>query len=321
MSYIKDLVTLIIPCYNGLNFIDANFQSILEQTYKKVEIIFVDDGSTDGSFEKAVAYTEDFAREGMELICIRKENGGAASAVQEAFQKTRGEFFQLCDVDDIIYPENIKSKYQYLKEHADCAFVRNEGEIFNIEKDVVVSIFSVRKQEKRTYNLFRDLILGKTWNWSGSFLIRTELFFHVNQGKDIYLSKYGQNMQVLLPMAYRFKCGYVSQILSRYNEYPISVSHNDDYEKGIQLLDGYRDIRINVLKHMNITDKKLLKQIDQYYIKKKLDLAMQRRKEEEIKKYYKQIKKTPKNILLIFSYKFKIFKKVYINIAKLLKRN
>lgn len=320
MSYEKDLVSIIIPCYNGENFIENNFRSIINQTYKKLEVVFVDDGSTDGSYEKAVKYIDLFQKEGIKLICLKKENGGAASAVDLALKTIKGEFFQLFDIDDYIYPKNIEDKYNYLTEYKDCAFVRNEGEIFNVEKNKVVSIFSARKKEKRTYNIFYDLLFGRTWNWPGSFLVRSETFFSVNNGKDIYLSRYGQSMQILLPISYKHKCGYIPNVLTRYFEYQKSVSHVSSYEKNVELLNGYKDIRVNVLKQMGVCDKKLLDKIEQFYLKQKLDLAIRMNKTKEIDVFYKQIKKTPKIRLMMLSNKRKGLKNLYIKLAKLIRR-
>ncbi len=320
MDVEKELVSIIIPCYNGVKFIDNNFESILKQTYKKIEIIFVDDGSTDGSFEKACSYSNAFNKEGMELVCVRKENGGAASAVNQALKIMKGEFFQLFDIDDYIYPENIAEKVSYLKANNNCAFVRNEGELFNVEKNAVVSLFSARKKEKRKYKIFNDLVFGKTWNWPGSFLIRSKVFFEVNKGWEIYLSRFGQSMQILLPMSYYYECGYISKVLTRYMEYPKSVSHVSSYEKNIDLLEGYKNIRINVLKQMGIMDKKLLNKIEQFYLKQKLDLAIRMRNEQEIEKFYSQIRKTLKIRILMFTYKRKGLKELYVKIAKIFKR-
>lgn len=320
MGYVNGLVTLIIPCYNGEQYIKQCFQSVLAQNYKQLEVIFVDDGSTDESYKYALSYQALFKKEGMNLVCLTKENGGAASAVQMAFQYMSGEYFELLDVDDCIYPDNIKTKYQYMRDNPDCAFVRSEGEIFNIQKNCIVSVFSVRKEERRKYNIFEELLYGKTWNWTGSYLIRTDKFLQVNGGKDIYISKYGQNMQILLPLAFSFECSYIPDILSRYNEYDNSISHVKAYEKNIELFEGYQDIRINVLKKIKFDNAEIMNNIKQYYIKKKLYLALEINNKEEINRYYKDIKKTPKIIILVLCSKIPILKRLYLKIAQLLKK-
>lgn len=155
----QDCVTIIVPCYNGKKFIEQCFGAILNQTYKNIETIFVDDGSNDDSFVIAKEWEEKFLNRGMKLICLKKENGGAASAINNAFSYLSSEYFEVLDVDDYIYPQNIEIKMQFLKEHPEVMFVRNNGEIFNVEKGQVVSTFCVRDDEKSTYNIFRDSIV------------------------------------------------------------------------------------------------------------------------------------------------------------------
>lgn len=60
----KPLVSIITPCYNGEQYIDAYFQSILAQTYTRLELIFVNDGSTDKTEEVALSYREQLEQKG-----------------------------------------------------------------------------------------------------------------------------------------------------------------------------------------------------------------------------------------------------------------
>lgn len=308
----KDLVSILIPCYNGRRYIEECFLSILNQTYQNIEVIFVDDGSVDDSFNIAMQFVPRFFEKGMLLRCFKKDNGGAASAIQLALKQLQGEFFELFDVDDYLYPENIKSKKEYMDKHPDCALVRSEGEIFSVEQNKVISEYSVRESEKQEYNIFRELIFGLTYNWAGAYLVRTEAFFKVNNGSDIIISKYGQNMQILLPLAYKYECAYVPEVLARYNEYPVSVSHQNIYSKNLELLTGYEDIRLQVLAQMGINNHDLISEINRFYNKKRMDLAIRFQKKDDIKKYYKLLPKSPKLTLLYVSATNPLVRKVYI---------
>ena len=83
-SMSKYRVSILIPCYNGVRFIDRAFQSIINQTENNIEVIFVDDGSTDDSLATAQTYVNSFEIAGHNLRCLHKPNGGAASAIKEA---------------------------------------------------------------------------------------------------------------------------------------------------------------------------------------------------------------------------------------------
>ena len=321
MNLVRGRVTVIIPCYNGSGFIKQCFSSVLEQTYKRLEVIFVDDGSTDDSFKEAKKWKQEFLNKGMQYICIKKENGGAASAVNKALSCMTGEYFEVFDVDDYIYPRNIESKIEYLKKHPEMMFVRNDGEIFNIQKDEIVSHFCTRDSEKRDYNIFEELLYGKTYNWTGTFLIRTQSFVTINRGLEIYNSRYGQNMQLLLPIAYYSECGFVPEILTRYNEYPNSISHDFKYDRNIKLLEGYQDIRIKVLTRLELTSDKQIEEINQFYLRKKMELAANFKNKKAVQLFYQQLtNKNWRDTLIYLRVKYRIIDSGFRKIVHLLNK-
>lgn len=285
----ENIVSIIVPCFNGERYIEKCFNSILEQTYREIQFIFCDDGSSDASYEKAISWEPKFLNKGIQFICLKKSNGGAASAVDMALKYVKGAYFEVLDIDDYIYPRNIELKISYLKENPEVSVVRNEGEIFNVELNKVVSSFTSNIAEANDKNIFKDLIFGKTYNWTGSYLIRTKSFMEYNKGLDIFISKYGQNMQLLLPVTKNSKCGFIPVVLTRYNEYPKSVSHTEDYAENIELLDGYKIIRLEVLRSMNELSDVLNSQIEQFYIRKKMEIAFRFRKKEDVFKYYQTL--------------------------------
>lgn len=321
MNYRENTVSVIIPCYNGKNFIHQSFSHILKQTYQKLEILFVDDGSTDNSFQEALNWKNRFNQVGMELVCLQKENGGAASAVNLALKKMTGEFFMLLDIDDFIYPENIRKKLEYLQEHSEIAFVRSDGEIYNEQQGKVVSDFSVSADEKKCTNIFRALLFGRTYNWTGSYLIRSEIFHQVNGGLRIYESRYGQNMQILLPVAARYDCGYVPDCAARYIEYASSVSHSEEYQKNIELMNGYEDIRVQTLKQHCLDDPELTRELKEFYLRQKMSIAYHFHEKEAARGFYLQIeKKTIKDHILEFRCQSAMFERCFQICVKLFHR-
>lgn len=95
------LVTVIIPFSNYEQYLDAATRSVLRQTYTPVEIILVDDGSTDRSTARAQAYVPP-AR------YLRRENGGAGAARNTGIEHASGEFLAFCDVDDVWLPTKLE---------------------------------------------------------------------------------------------------------------------------------------------------------------------------------------------------------------------
>lgn len=94
------LVSVIVPIYNTLEYLQRCVDSIRNQTYRYLEIILVDDGSTD----RSGAMAEKFAMEDRRIKVFHKENGGVSSARNLGIEKARGEFIGFVDSDDYIEP-------------------------------------------------------------------------------------------------------------------------------------------------------------------------------------------------------------------------
>ena len=90
----EKLVSIVINNYNYADFLEEAIQSSLAQTYTNIEIVLVDDGSTDRSETIANKYRH-------QLICVRKENGGQASAINFGFCVCKGEFILFLDIYEI----------------------------------------------------------------------------------------------------------------------------------------------------------------------------------------------------------------------------
>ena len=96
----KDLISVIVPIYNGERFIRPCVASIRAQTYEKLEIILVDDGSTDGSLRVC----KELAEEDSRIRVIHQENRGLGAARNFGVEHACGEFIGFCDVDDTMDP-------------------------------------------------------------------------------------------------------------------------------------------------------------------------------------------------------------------------
>lgn len=96
------LVSILIPCYNAAPWLAATIESALAQTHRSIEVIVVDDGSTD----ECVAIAEQFTPRG--VVVRRQANRGASAARNHGLKIARGEFIQFLDADDLLAPEKIE---------------------------------------------------------------------------------------------------------------------------------------------------------------------------------------------------------------------
>ncbi len=107
----KPLVSIIVPVYNGSNYLKEALDSALAQTYDNVEIIVVNDGSCDDlkTEQVALSYKE-------KIRYIAKENGGSSSALNEGIRNMRGEYFSWLSHDDLYLPQKIEKQMDAMME-------------------------------------------------------------------------------------------------------------------------------------------------------------------------------------------------------------
>jgi glycosyltransferase involved in cell wall biosynthesis len=121
------LISVITPFFNAERYVKEAIESVLNQTHRPLELLLVDDGSTDGSFEIAVA----LARENPELQLLRlSRNQGVAAARNAALAVSRGEFITFHDADDIMVAYRLSFQLDYLTRHPEVDMVMGTMEIF-----------------------------------------------------------------------------------------------------------------------------------------------------------------------------------------------
>lgn len=116
----KILVSIIVPIYNVGRFLDETVESIIDQSFKDLEIILVDDGSTDDSY----AICEKFASKDDRIKLFKQENSGVSIARNNGLLHAVGEYVFFMDADDTIDSEFISSSYEIAKrENADFVVI------------------------------------------------------------------------------------------------------------------------------------------------------------------------------------------------------
>ena len=109
------LLSIIVPVYNVEAYLDRCVKSVLFQLYRDIEVILIDDGSTDESS----SLCDKWAQEDFRVIAIHKENGGVSSARNAGLEVAKGEFLTFVDPDDFIALDTYASNMAYLLEHHD----------------------------------------------------------------------------------------------------------------------------------------------------------------------------------------------------------
>lgn len=157
----QPLVSIVIPVYNGRDYMRNAIDSALAQTYPNIEIIVVNDGSTDNTDEIANSY-------GNRIRYFAKENGGVATALNLAIENMRGEYFSWLSHDDVYLPEKIESQINILRNLNDKTTVIYGGYKYINEKGETLreirleSNFSLKDLNKPLFALFHEQLSGCT---------------------------------------------------------------------------------------------------------------------------------------------------------------
>lgn len=122
------MISIIVPVYQVKAYVGECVESLLAQTYANLEILLVDDGSTDGSGEACAAY----AFRDNRVRVIHQENQGLSAARNTGLDQAKGEYVAFVDSDDAVMPDYIETLYEllcrYQADIAACGFVRGEME-------------------------------------------------------------------------------------------------------------------------------------------------------------------------------------------------
>ncbi|MCB9188178.1 MAG: glycosyltransferase family 2 protein [Flavobacteriales bacterium] len=184
------LVSVIIPAYNAEKYLERTVQSVLDQTYPHLEIIVIDDGSTDSTKN----LFEGFELQGVK--CISQENKGASAARNNGIRIAQGEYIQFLDADDLIHPDKITEQVELMK---------------NRESDLSFTFWGEFSDSLDDLKPFK--------------YEHKDFFENIETGLDIMRS-FGMNNWIVLVHAWLVRKDLI-QLAGEWNE---SISNNDDGE-------------------------------------------------------------------------------------------
>lgn len=150
---LSDLVSVIIPVYNGESYIQKCIESLLKQTYVNIEIIIIDDGSKDATAN----ICQKLAAQDSRIIFLVQKNKGVSAARNKGLEVAKGEYVCFVDSDDYVDTSFVESHIKMIKSDPQidisvCGFVdeKNDGTIIHqseIEKSYVYSVSSFRQSD------------------------------------------------------------------------------------------------------------------------------------------------------------------------------
>lgn len=169
------LVSVIIPVYNVEKFLDANLTSVTQQTYRRLEILVVDDGSPDNSGQIA----DDWATKDPRIRVIHQKNKGLSGARNTGLAQAKGDYILFVDSDDTIEPTLVRSCLAHMR-RGRRNIVMYQFDTMSEDGTFVKSRYVHNRYSKRKVltpeEAIRDQIAGKIGGYAWSFMAPTSIY-------------------------------------------------------------------------------------------------------------------------------------------------
>ena len=235
-------LSVIVPVYNTSKYLKKCLDSILNQTFQDIELILVDDGSTDNSYSILEEYKKKYPKK---IVLLQKENGGQGSARNLGLKHAKGDYITFVDSDDTIdknmydemYNLAIKRKYDIVVCGLQDYYEQNNStqEIsLNLKEEVSIPealLKSVPSVVNKIYHrsLFKNMLFNETI-WYEDFPYSMELIVNAK------------------------KIGYIDKPFYQYFHRVKSTMHNENITRNLDILKAYDDL-LDYLKENKLYDK------------------------------------------------------------------
>ena len=221
------MISVIVPVYNVEKYLKPCLDSILNSTYQDIELIPVDDGSTDNSG----AICDEYARKDARVHVIHKTNGGVSSARNEGIKAANGEFISFIDGDDVIHPEMLNILVKALAEgdydFSMCYFKKVSDE--EIIKTYQNEITSSSKKVIPQADFFRKIYSTDGFEMGQSHIVFNKLY-NRDFIDELYFNelKVGEDTEWMHRACMRMKkCVLVEKELYYYIQRNSSLTHEN----------------------------------------------------------------------------------------------
>jgi glycosyltransferase involved in cell wall biosynthesis len=158
-------VSVIIPCYNQARFLSEAIESVLDQTYRRFEVIVVDDGSSDNTSEVAARYPS--------VRCYRQQNQGLAAARNRGLSQSTGDYLVFLDADDRLLPEALETGVVCLSSHPECAFAYGHIRLISSDGSPLAS-----PRQAAVVNEHYRTLLSRNYIWTPGVAMYRRAVFH-----------------------------------------------------------------------------------------------------------------------------------------------
>jgi glycosyltransferase involved in cell wall biosynthesis len=209
------LVSAIIPAYNCEKYIEEAIESVLGQTFRDVEVIVIDDGSTDRTPDRVRQYADN-------VVYIRQENAGPGAARNRGLGMAMGSLVAFLDADDVWLPLKLERQVEAATSHSEYGiFV---ADVLTFRGDKVLSRSRRTDMSLRSGRILDDLMFRNTITPSAA-MVRRECFDDV--GMFPQGIKWGEDWIMWVRIAAKYPVYFMDEVLVRYRVHAESASRSD----------------------------------------------------------------------------------------------
>lgn len=327
-------ISVILPVFNAGKYLRTAVGCILSQDFRELELILVDDGSTDGSSE----ICDQYAVEDSRVIVIHQHNGGICNARNAALKKARGEYIAFSDHDDEYLPGFLKNAYeQACDHHADMVKVGKKEYIIDgtriqrtMENRLQYDILDRSRIKEEYFSLVDSRTLDCVWDglYKRDLLIRNELWFdeeYKHGGEDIdFNQRFLRYTNILVTINHCFYLHYIRRGFSTSSKF--CITNNLMFDKKIAVIEktiNYLQIPLddNKFEYTYLLFRQYIVNVCAYYSSRQLSMSRRDKRQALARvresRFYKRfcdnqsvLKFLVRNIkygILYFFYKYKFY--------------
>lgn len=222
----EELVSIVVPIYNAEKYLEQCVDSILKQNYKNIELLLVDDGSTDSSSDLCEKYKTKDSR----VKVIHKKNGGVSSARNEGIKNAKGEWITFVDADDFIDEDYVGYLHeQSLNNKADIALTAFPKKIKDntvVNKEAKFDTEKVVSGVEAAITMLHYKIVISSWNkmFNNSFLKKEHILFNeklsYGEGYDFVISAMLKSKRVFIgtKQIYNYRVDNADSAMTKFRE-------------------------------------------------------------------------------------------------------
>jgi glycosyltransferase involved in cell wall biosynthesis len=213
-------ISVIIPLYNRIDYIKETIDSVFSQGVDNIELLVVDDGSTDGSYE----FVEELmiSQPIISLLAHpNRANKGQSAALNIGLKESKGEYIAILDSDDMFADNKLKNQLAYLELHDNVGMVYGNGEAITADGEFLYKTLSKRHSENGNPN---NLLLDCYIAIPGGSLVRKTVFEEAGFFNETFRA--AQDHDMALRLFEITKVAYLAEIAFKYRKHDQAISKN-----------------------------------------------------------------------------------------------